>query len=279
MANKVSGPARRPGGPGPGSRDGARPGQRTRPGPRSPRPPRRRIRWPWRGRRLPRPHWKAVFFAGTAVVIVGVMAWALLGSSLLVVRSVRVAGNGKVVSAGQVLAAARVPLGQPLIRVDTGAISRRVGQLRQVQSAQVSKDWPTTLVITVQLRKPAFALPVHGGFALVDPSGVTIRNVTRKPPGLPLLTVNTTSSSLRGSPAVRAAAAVLGELPRRAAKLVRGVTTGGPNDVSVQLANGSVVVWGGAERGRTKAKELRILMRRHARVYDVSGVGTAMTRG
>jgi len=276
-ASSVSGPTRRSGGPGPGTRDGARPRQRTRPAPRAPR---RRIRWPWHGRgRLPRPHWKAVFFAGTAVVIVGVMAWALLGSSLLVVRSVRVAGNGKAVSAGQVLAAARVTLGQPLIWVDDGAISRRVEQLRQVQSAQVSKAWPTTLVITIELRRPAFALPVHGGYALVDPFGVSIRNVTRKPPGLPVLTVNTTSRSLRGSPAVRAAAAVLGELPRRIAKQVRGVTTGGPNDVSVQLANGSVVVWGGAERGRIKAKELRILIRRHARVYDVSGVGTAMTQG
>lgn len=276
MASRVSGPPRRPGGPRTGARDGARPGQRTRPSPRRPWPP-----WPpWRGRgRLPRPHWKAVFFAGTAVVIVGVMAWALLGSSLLVVRSVRVAGNGKAVSAGQVLAAAQVTQGQPLIWVDTGAISRRVEQLRQVQSAQVSKDWPTTLVITVQLRKPVFALPVHGSYALVDPFGVSVRDVTRKPPGLPVLTVNTTGRSLRGSPAVRAAAAVLGELPRRIAKQVRGVTTGGPNDVSVELANGSVVVWGGAERGRIKARELRLLTRRHARVYDVSGVGTAMTRG
>ena len=277
MASKVSGPTRRPGGQGAGTKDGGRPRLRARP---APRPPRWRIRWPWRGRgRLPKPPWKAVFFAGTAVVIVGVMAWALLGSSLLVVRSVRVTGNGQVVSTGQVLAAARVTLGQPLIRVDTGAISRRVEQLRQVQSAQVSKGWPTTLVITVQLRKPAFALPVHGGYALLDPYGVNIRDVTRKPAGLPVLTVNTTSRSLRGSPAVRAAAKVLGELPRGTAKQVRGVTTGGPNDVTVQLANGSVVVWGGAERGRIKAKELRILMRRHARVYDVSGVGTAMTRG
>ena len=276
MASRVSGPPQRPGGPGPGAKGGARPGQRTRPGPRPPR----RVRWPWHGRgRLPRPHWKAVFFAGTAVVIVGVMAWALLGSSLLVVRSVRVAGNGNVVSAGQVLAAARVAHGQPLIRVDTGAISRRVEQLRQVQSVQVSKDWPTTLVITVQLRKPAFALPVHGSYALVDPFGASIRDVTRKPPGLPVLTVNTTGRSLRGSPAVRAAATVLGELPRQIAKQVRGVTTGGPNDVSVQLANGSVVVWGGAERGAVKAEELQVLMRRHAQVYDVSGVGTAMTRG
>ena len=85
-----------------------------------------------------------------------------------------------------------------------------------MQSAQVSKDWPTTLVITVQLRRPVFALPVHGGYALVDPFGVSVRDVTARPPGMPVLTVNTTSRSLRGSPAVRAAAAVLGELPRRA---------------------------------------------------------------
>jgi cell division protein FtsQ len=220
-----------------------------------------------------------VLFAATAVVIVGVLAWALLGSSLLVVRSVRVAGNGTAVSAGQVIGAARVTRGQPLIWVDTGAISRRVERLRQVQSVQVSKDWPTTLVITVQLRKPVFALPVNGGYALLDAYGVNLSEVARRPPGLPVLTVSITRRSLRGSPAVRAAAAVLAELPRQVAREVRGVATGGPNDVSVKLAKGAVVVWGGAERGRTKAEELLILMRRHARVYDVSGVGTAMTRG
>jgi cell division protein FtsQ len=148
-----------------------------------------------------------------------------------------------------------------------------------VQSAGVSKDWPTTLVITIRLRTPVFALPVHGGYALVDPFGVSVRVAARRPPGLPLLTANTTGRSLRGSPAVRAAAAVLAELPRQVARQVRGVTTGGPNDVSVRLANGSTVVWGGDERGRIKAKELKILMHRRARVYDVSGVGAAMTKG
>jgi cell division protein FtsQ len=275
MARTVSGPPRRPGGSGPGTGSGTRPAQRK---PRPPRPP-RRIRWPWHGRSLPRPHWKAVWFAVTAVVIVGVTAWALLGSTLLVVRSVRVAGTGTAISAGQVTAAARVAHGQPLIWVDTGLIARRVEQLRQVRSAQVSKDWPTTLVITIQLRKPVFALPVHGGYALVDPFGVSVRDVARRPPGLPVLAVNITSRSLRGSPAVAAAAAVLGELPRGVARQVRRVTTGGPNDVSVELANGSIVVWGGAERGRIKAKELRLLLHRHAHVYDVSGVGTAMTKG
>ena len=271
MARTVSGPPRRPGEPGRGAGGGSRPGKRKR-------------RVPGRGggaraRGLLHRHWKAVLVALTALVIVAAMAWALFGSRLLVVRSVRVAGNGTEIPASQVLAAAHVTRGQPLIRVDTGAIARRVAQLRQVQSAQVSKDWPTTVVITVQLRRPLFVLPVHGGYALVDAFGVNVRDATSRPPGLPLLTVNTDSGTLRNSPAVRAAAAVLAELPQRAARQVRGVTTGGPNDVSVKLANGAIVIWGGAERGSFKAAELQILMRRRARVYDVSGVGTAVTKG
>jgi len=272
MARAVSGPPRRPGEPGRGA------GSRSRPGKRKRRVPGRSggARATGRLRRL---HWKAVLIALTTLVIAGAMVWALFGSKLLVVRSVRVAGNGTAISASQVLAAAHVTRGQPLIRVDTGAIARQVAQLRQVQSAQVSKDWPSTVVITVQLRKPLFVLPVHGGYALVDAFGVNVREATSRPPGLPLLTVNTDSGTLRDSPAVRAAAAVLAELPRRAAQQVRGVTTGGPNDVSVKLANGAIVIWGGAERGSFKAAELQILMRRPARVYDVSGVGTAVTKG
>ena len=271
MASTVSGPPQ-PGQAGRGAGGGPRPGKRKR-------------RGTGRGGGAGAPglllrlRWKAVFFALTALAIGGTMAWALLGSKLLVVRSVQVAGNGKAVSAGQVLAAAHVARGQPLIRVNTGAIARRVAQLRQVQSAQVSKDWPSTLVITVQLRQPRFALPVHGGYALVDAFGVNVRDVTSLPPGLPVLTVNTDSGTLLGSPAVRAAAGVLAELPRRVARQVRGVTTGGPNDVSVKLANGAIVIWGGAERGSIKAKELLLLLHRHARVYDVSGVGTAVTKG
>ncbi len=86
---------------------------------------------------------------GRRRTIVAVLAWALLGSRLLVVRSVKVTGGGQAVPAAQVLAAARVRHGTPLIRVNTGTIARQVEALRQVQSVQVSKDWPSTVVITV----------------------------------------------------------------------------------------------------------------------------------
>jgi len=233
---------------------------------------------PGAGRNRRRPSGKAVVFAAIGITIVAVLAWALLGSRLLVVRSVRVTGGGRAVPAAQVLAAAGVRYGMPLIRVNTGTIARRVEALRQVQSVQVSKDWPSTIVIAVQPRTPVFAVPVPGGYALVDRFGVSVRDVTGRPAGLPLLIVNA-GATLPGSPAVRTAAIVLTELPPRVARQVRDVTATSPSAVSVTLADRSVVVWGGTDRAKEKAKELTVLMHRHARNYDVSDPGTAMVSG
>ena len=225
-----------------------------------------------------RPSGKAVLFAVLGVAILAGMAWALLGPRLLVVRSVKVIGAGRAVSAAQVLAAAHVPGGLPLIRVDTGAIARQVEQIRQVQYAEVSKDWPSTVVITVQPRTPVFAVAAPGGYALVDRFGVSVSDVAGQP-GLPLLSVGFGVVTLRGNPAVQAAATVLTELPPQVARKVRGVTAISASDVSVKLANGAVVVWGSTGNARVKAKELTLLMRRNARTYDVSSPGTVMVSG
>ena len=225
-----------------------------------------------------RPSGKAVLFAVLGVAILAGMAWALLGPRLLVVRSVRGIGAGRAVSAAQVLAAAHVPDGLPLIRVDTGAIARQVEQIRQVQDAEVSKDWPSTVVITVQPRTPVFAVAAPGGYALVDRFGVSVSDVAGQP-GLPLLSVGFGVVTLRGNPAVQAAATVLTELPPQVARKVRGVTATSASDVSVKLANGAVVVWGSTGNARVKAKELTLLMRRNARTYDVSSPGTVMVSG
>ena len=231
------------------------------------------------GRSRRRPSGKAVVFAAVGVTIVAVLAWALLGSRLLVVRSVKVSGGGQAVPAAQVLAAARVRYGTPLIRVNTGTIARRVEAIRQVQSVQVSKDWPSTVVITVQPRTPVFAVPEPTGYALVDRFGVSVRDVTARPAALPLLSIVSNGTVLRGDPAVRAAAIVLTELPPRVARQVRDVTATSPSAVSVRLADRSVVVWGSTALAKEKATELTLLMHRHARSYDVSDPGSPMVSG
>lgn len=226
--------------------------------------------------------WKAVFFLAAAVTIVAVAAWALLGASVLVVRSVRVVGATRLVPRAAVLRAADIPHGAPLIHVDTGAAARRVERIRQVASAQVSRSWPDGVTITVRPRVPVFAVASAGRYALVDKTGVVVERVSSRPSGMPLLTAGqpaTAPARLRGSPAVRAAAAVLGELPASLAHRVRAVGAPRPSDVTLHLTRDVTVVWGGTGRSAEKGKELAVLMRQHARFYDVSSPGAAVTRG
>jgi cell division protein FtsQ len=227
--------------------------------------------------------WKGVFFGLAAVAIVAGVAWALLGSRLLVVRSVQVTGTGPQVSRAQVLAAARVPAGLPLIRLNTAAVAQRVGGIRQVQSAQVSRNWPSTVVISVRLRTPVFAIAARGGYALVDAYGVDVRDSARRPPRLPLLQLTAGTGGAAGlsslRPVARAGAAVLRELPPGIARRVAVVSAPTPWEVSLRLANGAVIVWGDTSRSAEKARELALLMRTHARRYDVSAPGTAVTQG
>jgi cell division protein FtsQ len=243
-----------------GAERGALPGPAARP----PRPGHRRR--------------KAVLFTLAAVVIAGAAVWALFGSSLFAVRSVTITGAGAVPRA-EVLRAAGIKPGTPLARVDTGAVARRVEQITQVQSAQVSRDWPDSVTIVIRERTPVLAIASDGGFALVDRFGVVLGHVTRRPAGMVLLTTAADPNSLRGSPAVGAAVTVLRQLPPPIRRLVRAVAAPSPDAVTLDLRGGITVLWGGTGRAAAKAAELEILMRTKASSYDLSDLNTAVTGG
>jgi cell division protein FtsQ len=220
--------------------------------------------------------WKAAFFALTAAAILAAAVWALLGPNLLVARSVRVTG-APAAQRAEVLSAAGIAPGTPLIRVDTAAAARRVEAITQVQSAQVSRDWPDTVVISVRERTPALAVASGSGFALIDRFGVVIGHVARQPPGTVLLaSAPADLASLRGSPAIGAAVTVLHQLPPSVRRLVRAVAAPSANAVTLDLGEGVTVVWGGTDRPAAKAAELAILMRTKASFYDLSDPGTAV---
>jgi cell division protein FtsQ len=227
----------------------------------------------------PRRLWRAAFFAlAMAGIVIGV-TWALLGSKLLVVRSVAVTGTHLVPEA-EVLAMADVQTGTPMVRVNAAQIAARVDTLRQVQSVQVIKSWPDSIVIKVRERVSAVAVqaPVGGGFDLVDSYGVVVRWVPSRPDRFPVYDTTTAVAALRGNPSVALAAAVLGELPSTVRSSVKSVSVP-DGQVTVVLTNGVTVVWGGTDGATTKAQVLAILMRTHAKYYDVSAPGMAMTEG
>ncbi len=235
--------------------------------------------------------WRAAFFALAGLAILAGVGWALLGSRLLVVRSITVTGT-RLVTPAQVLAAADVPLGTPLLRVDTAQVARRVEAIRQVASATVSKDWPDHLVIAIRERVPVVAVRMAGGgYDLVDATGVIVRWTKSAPAGLPLFLTSLPGGALRGDPALAQASAVLAELPSWLAKSVAELAvtgtaggsggsggSGAQDQVTLYLRDATTVVWGGTDRAGEKARELAVLMRGTASYYDVSAPGTVVTR-
>jgi len=231
--------------------------------------------------------WRAAFFVLAGLGIIAGVAWALLGSRLLVVRSITVTGT-HLVSPAQVIAAADVPLGTPLLRIDTTQVAKRVEAIRQVASATVAKDWPDHLLITIRERVPVVAVQTTVGYDLVDPSGVIVTWTGARPAGLPLFLTSLPGSALRGDPLLAQVSAVLAELPSWLADSVTAVTVTGTvagpagsaaqGQVTLYLRDHATVVWGGTDRAQEKARELAILMRDPASYYDVSAPGTAVTR-
>jgi cell division protein FtsQ len=225
--------------------------------------------------------WRAAFFALAIAGIIAGVAWALVGSRFLIVRSIQVSGT-HLVPRSEVLSAAGIKDGLPLIRVNTAAVAHRIEQITQVESAQVRRAWPDSVAITVHERTPVLAVSSGSGYQLIDKFGVPVEQAAKRPPGMPRFTLAAGSpgvAALRGSPAVRAAATVLRELPAPLAGRVTRVSAPNASDVTLRLTGGITIAWGGTDRPAAKAKELRVLMRTHARSYDVSAPETAMTSG
>jgi cell division protein FtsQ len=263
----------------PGSAPGS--GAATEVAPEAASPPgRARRRIPWRTR----------FFALAGVAVVAGVAWLLLGDRVFVVRSVTVTGT-HLVPASAVIAAADVPLGTPLSRVNAGAVTSRVESIRQVASATVTLDWPDHVAIAVTERVPVMAVRMaDGGYDLVDPSGVIVSLAAAKPAGLPLLTTSLSGAALRANPGVSAVSAVLAELEPSLRRTVSSVSvaqvpTGSgagsfaeSQQVTLSLKGGTTIVWGDPSNAAAKNRELEILLRGGVSYVNVSAPTTVVTR-
>jgi cell division protein FtsQ len=232
--------------------------------------------------RRPRTRWRAAFFALAGLAIVGGAGWALLGNRVFVVRSVTVTGT-HLLAPEQVIAAADVSLGTPLLTVDAGAVTRRVESISLVASATVTEDWPDHLAITVTERVPAMAVRMAGGgYDLVDPTGVLVRWAKARPAALPVLVTSLPGGALRGDPEVTAAAGVLAELQpwlaRQVAEVTAAAVPAGPEQVTLSLRDGKTVQWGSVGNAAQKNRELSILLPRQVRDVDVSAPGTVVTK-
>ncbi|WP_299531091.1 cell division protein FtsQ/DivIB [uncultured Streptomyces sp.] len=227
-------------------------------------------------RRRPNRRLTLLLAAVAAVLLAAGAIWALYGSSWLRVERVTVSGTD-VLTAKEVEAAAAVPVGDPLVSVDTGALEKRLRQkLSRIDTVDVVRSWPHSIGLKVIERKPVLLVEKGGKFVEVDGEGVRFATVSAAPAGVPLLELEPEpSASLRrfgGDGLLREAVRVAGDLPDRVAGKTVKVRVSSYDAISLELADGRDVVWGSGEQGAEKAKVLTALMKAAPKAghFDVS---------
>jgi cell division protein FtsQ len=159
--------------------------------------------------------------------------------------------------AEEVVAAAAVPQGVPLARVDTGAVATRVLEDLRVREVEVQRSWPSGITLVVEPRQPALAVSQSGKpMQLADASGVLYDTVKERPKGVPQVGVSSGDvdpASLVGVLEMRAA------LPDEILEDVRGMRITSRGELRFDL--GSVrVEWGPPEQATLKATVLGALL-------------------
>lgn len=214
------------------------------------------------------------------VLLTAAALWLLYGSSWLRVERVSVSGTS-VLTEAQVREAADVPVGAPLVSIDTDAIESRLRRkLLRIDTAEAVRSWPHGIGLKVTERQPVLIVQKAGKYVEVDDKGVRFATVSRAPKGVPALELTlarsgSAAASLRRfdeARLVREAARVAGDLSAAVARDTRFVKVRSYDDISLELAGGRTVAWGSSEKGGAKSRTLTALMKAtpDARHFDVS---------
>ncbi|OBJ52195.1 cell division protein FtsQ/DivIB [Mycobacterium sp. 1423905.2] len=207
-------------------------------------------------------------------MLLGSILLAILGVALALIlyftpamsaRNIVVTGIGTV-SREEVLDAARVRPGTPLLQINTDQVADRVATIRRVASARVQRQYPSALRITVVERVPVVVKDFPDGPHLFDRDGVDFAT-DPPPPALPYIDVDNPGPT---DPATLAALQVLAALPPEVSGQVGRIAAPSVSSITLTLSDGRLVIWGTTDRAKEKAEKLAALLTQPGRTYDVS---------
>jgi cell division protein FtsQ len=199
-----------------------------------------------------------------SVIVVG-LGLLLYFTPVMAARNIVVTGLS-VVTQDEVVAAAAVKPGTPLLQVDTDDVAERIAAIRRVATVRVQREYPSTLRVTVVERVPVVVKDFPDGTHLFDRDGVDFA-VAPPPPGIPYLDVANPGPN---DPATKAALEVMTSLRPEVAAQVGRISAPSVAAITLTLVDGREVVWGTTDRTEEKALKLGALLTQPGRVYDVS---------
>jgi cell division protein FtsQ len=206
----------------------------------------------------------AVWTVALVALFVGI-GLLLYFTPIMAARNIVVTGVGAV-SQDEVVAAAAVKQGTPLLQIDTDDVAERVATIRRVATARVQREYPSSLRITIVERIPVVVKDFPDGPHLFDRDGVDFATGP-PPPNLPYLDADNPGPS---DPPTKAALEVMTALRPEVAGQVARVSAPSPAAITLTLTDGREVVWGTTERTDEKAEKLAALLTQPGHTYDVS---------
>lgn len=216
---------------------------------------------------------------GTAAVMLaatGVLGWLVFYSDALAVNTIEVQG-AHALSVATVKDVLAIPDGTPLARVDLSAAEAALENITQIESAIVTRDWPSTLVVEITERTAVAAVELDGTTWLVDRFGIRFAQVSVVPEGVVSLQV---TAAGREEQATAAAIEVLQALDPGIRGVLIQITASSPTSIELELTDHRTVLWGGPENSVRKSQILTGLLAGGVlgTVYDVSSPTSAVVR-
>ena len=208
---------------------------------------------------------KVLLWSALVSVIAVALGLVLYFTPAMAARNVVVNGVAAIPQE-QVLAAAAVAPGTPLLQINTDAVAERVATIRRVATARVQREYPSTLRITVVERVPVVVKDYPDGPHLFDRDGVDFATEP-PPPTLPYLDAEHPGPT---DPATKAALEVMAALPPDVVAQVGRIAAPSVASIALTLTDGRVVVWGTNDRTEEKALKLAALLTQPGHTYDVS---------
>ncbi len=212
------------------------------PPPRGPRGPRFRF---------PRFHWrlsKGWMITTGVISVLGVLGYGSYWtwtSPFFKVSNVEVVGNQRVAT-GTVVEASGL-LGESMFDADLAAAQQALYQQPLVNSVHIERDWPHTVRVVIEERKPWGTWEQTGVQYTIDREGVVLGQGPA-PSGSPVIRSNEPGNRIVGDrvdyQAVDAAAEIYEKLPRQLGTTVAEVAFTTGKGVQVTTANGQTALFG-----------------------------------
>lgn len=207
-------------------------------------PARRDERMAQRIRAVRRRPWLLRATIGTAAAVVVGLTWLVGFSSVFAVTEVTYSGAPEPLLR-EAREAAPVPMGTPLVRLDTDAIARSLSATHQYESVVVSRSWPHTVIVRLTPKKPyAVWENAEGQLKVVDRDGLAYRAVASRPAGLPV--IRSATAEQHPEHLVAAVQAIAGR-PASVSKPVTRVVVDSMGRVTFMVGT-TRVIWGDGTR-------------------------------